>query len=80
MRKIDPEIEALVKLFGPLKKKTLKRGRRGNPNPKGSAPRYRWDALFKSAKQGQSVWDYISARGNPKTLKNAMRGGYIELV
>jgi hypothetical protein len=80
MKKTDRDIEALVKLFGRLEKKKLKRIRTGNPHKAGSAPRARWTMLLKSAKQGASVTDYITAKGTPKTLRNAMIKGYIELV
>jgi hypothetical protein len=81
MKKVDPEIEALVRLFQRLKKKKLKRvGTRRNPQKAASAARARWDLLFKSAKHGVNVADYITAKGNPVTLKNAIGRGYIELA
>jgi hypothetical protein len=80
MANLHRDIETLVKLLSRLEKKKLKRIRAGNPHKPGSAPRARWSSLFKSAKQGASVADYISAKGNPRTLKNAMAQGYIELV
>jgi hypothetical protein len=80
MKNMHRDVEALVKLFTRLEKNKLKRVRTGNPHRAGSAPRARWTSLFKSAKQGASVADYISAKGNPKTLKNAIAKGYIELV
>ena len=82
MTETERDIEALARLFKKLKKKKkLKRiGTHRNPKKAGSAPRARWDLLFRSAKQGASVWDYISANGRPDTLKNAITQGYIELV
>jgi hypothetical protein len=81
MTKTDRDIEALVGIFKQLKKTKLRRiGTRRNPHKAASAARARWDLLFKSAKQGASVVDYITAKGNPLTLKNAMTRGYIEVV
>ena len=78
--KLHRDIETLVKLFSRLEKKKIQRVRTGNPHKRGSAPRARWSSLFKSARQGASVVDYISAKGNPRTLKNAIAKGYVELV
>jgi hypothetical protein len=80
MQTVHPDIQALVKLLTRLEKKKIKRVQTGNPKKAGTAARSRWTSLFKSAKQGASVADYISAKGNPRTLKNAIAKGYIELV
>jgi hypothetical protein len=80
MQNVPRDIEALVKLLTRLEKKKIKRVQTGNPKKPGTAARSRWTSLFKSAKQGASVADYISAKGNPRTLKNAIAKGYIELV
>src|SRR4051812_37476477 len=61
MAKPHRDIETLVKLFSRLEKKRIKRARTGSPHRKGSAPRARWSSLFKGARQGASVVDYISS-------------------
>ena len=80
MKKTDDDVEALVLLFKRLEEKKLKRVKMGNPKKVGTAARARWTSLFKRAKQGTSVAKYITAKGNPTTLKNAIGQGYIELV
>jgi hypothetical protein len=78
--KVHRDIVVLVNLLGRLEKKKIKRVQTRNSKNAGTAARARWTSLFKSAKQGASVADYISAKGNPRTLKNAIAKGYIELV
>lgn len=80
MTQTDRDIEALVKIFKRLKKKKLKIVKNGNPKKAGSAPRVRWTLLLRKAKQGASVTDYITANGNPTTLRNTIKQGYVELV
>jgi len=77
MKKSDEDVEALVLLFKRLEGKKLKRVKMGNPQKLGTPARARWNLLFKRAKQGTSVAEYITAKGNPKTLRNAIGRGYI---
>ena len=74
------DVEALVKLFARLEKKKLSIVKKGNPKKANSAPRERWKLLLRKAKQGATVTDYITANGNPTTLRNTIKMGYIELV
>jgi hypothetical protein len=75
-----PDVDALVRYWDRLKKKKLKIVKAGNPKPAGSAPHERWTLLLRKAEQGASVADYITANGNPTTLQNTIKLGYIELV
>jgi hypothetical protein len=70
----------LVRCWDRLKKKELKIVKEGNPKAVGTAPHERWTLLLRKAKQGVSVTEYINANGNPTTLQNAIKQGYVELV
>jgi hypothetical protein len=78
--KSNRDVDALVRCFDRPKRKKLKIVKTGNPKKADSAPRERWKLLLRKAKQGASVTDYITANGNPTTLQNTIKMGYIELV
>lgn len=48
-----------------------------NPKTVGTGAWKRWDFLFKY--DGKSVAAYLGAKGNPDTLQNAIRQGYVEV-
>ena len=67
------------KVAGPLPSGKLGRLKDGNPKKAGSGAHKRWDALLTSADKGLTVEAYVAAGGNPDTLANAVRMGWVEV-
>lgn len=79
MAKIDRDVAALAEAFNRLKQRKLSVVKKGNPHKAGSAARARWTWLLRSARQNGRVGDYLTSKGHPVTLRNAIARGYVEL-
>ncbi|WP_027565330.1 hypothetical protein [Bradyrhizobium sp. URHA0013] len=80
MAKLDPDVEAMAQAFNNLRRRRLRVMKTGNPKKAGTAVRARWDWLLKNAKRNGAVGDYLTSKGHPVTLMNAIKQGYVELV
>lgn len=56
----------------------LARLRDGNPKQEGSAPYKRWALLFEHCDKGSTVAEFLAAGGNPETLANAVKAGWVK--
>lgn len=57
----------------------LVRVKPGNPKKPGSAPHGRWALMFEHADKGSTVTQFLAAKGNPTTLENAIKAGWVRL-
>ncbi len=51
----------------------------GNPKKAGSAPHARWALMFEHCDAGSTVAQFLAAKGNPTTLENAVKTGWVKL-
>ena len=58
--------------------KKIKRLKQDNPKTAGTGPHKRWELMFEHA--GKTVAVFIANKGNPTTLANAIKQGYVELI
>ncbi|MBR0994929.1 hypothetical protein JQ580_29895 [Bradyrhizobium japonicum] len=80
MVRVNSDVEAMAKAFDNLRRRKLRISKKGNPQRAGTAARARWDWLLKNAKRNGSVGDYLTSKGHPVTLRNAIKRGFVELV
>lgn len=80
MAKVDPKVEAMARAFQSLRTKKLRLAKKGNPQKAGSMARVRWNWLLKMARANGRVGDYLTSKGHPVTLRNAISRGYVELI
>jgi hypothetical protein len=80
MAKVDRDVEAMARAFNSLRLRKLRALKKGNPHKANSQARARWTWLLKNAKMNSSVGDYLTSKGHPVTLRNAISRGYVELV
>lgn len=55
------------------------RERDGNPKKEGTDPWKRWAFMFSYADNGKTVGEYVTAGGNPTTLKNGVKMGWVKV-
>jgi hypothetical protein len=80
MAKVHRDVEVMAQAFKSLRGKKLSVAKKGNPHKAGSAARARWDWLLKNARRNGKVDDYLTSKGHPVTLRNAISRGYVELI
>ena len=57
----------------------LARAKDGNPKKQGSGAYARWALLLECADAGKKVSEFLAKKGNPTTLENAIKSGYVKL-
>ncbi len=63
----------------PSREGVMRRIRDGNPKKVGSGAYKRWEYMFEHCARGSTVAQYEEAKGNPETLANAVRAGYVKI-
>jgi hypothetical protein len=71
----DHDIDALARAYKKLSKRELQE----IPPKEGSAAHARWTLLFEQAEKGTDVLEYIADRGNPETLRRALKQGSVAI-
>jgi hypothetical protein len=77
----DHDIDALARAYKKLSKRELrlKLIKKEIPPKEGTAAHARWTLLFKQAEKGADVLEYIADRGNPETLRRALKQGSVAI-
>jgi hypothetical protein len=57
----------------------ISRERDGNPKKEGTDPWKRWQFMFSYADNGKTVGEYVKEGGNPTTLKNGVKMGWVKV-
>lgn len=57
----------------------ITRERDGNPKKEGTDPWKRWAFMFSYADNGKTVGEFVTAGGNPTTLKNGVKMGWVKV-
>lgn len=77
----DRDIEALASAYERISKRKIKLEliKPTIPYVEGSPAHARWTLLFDHAKKGAKALEYLADRGNPQTLRNAVRRGFVAI-